>query len=100
MPEFNILRFNEGLMGRLIVAKMTGTDRVEDETPNTVLLQSTVMPDKKFNSCAEWLASIKEDNKLLEDARRREKENKLTMQANLQYHRDWLQAKFKTDEYI
>ncbi len=100
MPEFNILRFNEKLMGRLIVAKMTGTDRVEMETENNVRLQSSVHPEKRFASCAEWLASIKEDNRLLENARRRDKENKLTMKANLEYHGDWLQAKFRTDEYI
>lgn len=97
MPDFNTVRFNEELVGRLMIAKMTGTDRVEDQNKQELLIQSTVERPHYFNSCADWLATIKEDNRLLQISRQKRKEDEEIMEANIQYHSNWLAAKFKTN---
>lgn len=97
MPDFNTVRFNEELVGRLMIAKMTGTDRVEDKDKQELLIQSTVERPQLFNGYADWLATIKEDNRLLQISKQKRKEEEDIMQANIQYHSNWLAAKFKTN---
>lgn len=96
MPDFHTTRFNTELLGRLMAAKMTGQDCVTFEPNQNVKVQSTVYSDAKFDSFNEWLASIKEDAKLLENSRQMKHEEKLVMDANMQYHHNWLTTKFKT----
>lgn len=66
MPEFNNMRFNENLLGRLIAAKRTGNAIYDDYSANSrVRIMSTIQPLVKFNSYADWMNSMKDDAKLL-----------------------------------
>lgn len=96
MPDFHTTRFNTELLGRLMASKMTGQDCDSFESRDKVKVQSTVHPDVKFDSCHDWLVSIKEDTRLLENSRKSKQERQLAMEANMQYHHNWLTTKFKT----
>jgi len=97
MPYFDTLRFNTELLGRLIVAKMTGTDRAEIECNKNTKIQSTVERPEQFVSFRDWSETIKRDAKLLEITKIEEQRNRNIMDGNLQHHYDWLQVKFKTN---
>ena len=49
MPDFNNMRFNEDLVGRLVTAKRCGRALDDDNFNRRVRTQSTVKPKIKFN---------------------------------------------------
>ena len=60
MPQFDKLRFNEPLLGRIIASKRTNPDYYVKQNTS---LKSTVLPDIKFNSIPEWINHIHTQNK-------------------------------------
>lgn len=97
MPYFDTLRFNTELLGRLMEAKMTGTDRIEVQCNKNAKIQSTVDRPIKYPTFRDWFDSIKSDAKLLENAQIEARHNRNIMDGNMEYHYNWLQAKFKTN---
>lgn len=88
-------RFDDNLVGRLTVAKRKGDDNIININKN-VKIQSTVLPDIKFNSCDDWLAFIKSDNLLIEESKRQREINEQNIETALQYQKNWFEVKFKT----
>lgn len=95
MPDFGKMRFNDNLLGRLVVAKRCGNALDDDNFNKNVKTQSTITPVIKFASLHEWIATIKEDAKILENSRIERELAEETMNTNLEYHLDWLETKFK-----
>lgn len=94
MPDFTTLRYNENLVGRLVIAKLTGADDLLNYK-NKAEVQSTVYPDQTFESYREWLATIKEDARLMQRIKEQQEETRKIMDNNIQYHESWINAKFK-----
>ncbi len=95
MPDFTTLRYNEKLVGRLVIAKLTGADDLLNYK-NTAVVQSTVYPEHKFESYREWLATIKEDARLMQRLKEQQEETRKIMDNNIEYHESWINAKFRT----
>lgn len=95
MPDFTTLRYNEKLVGRLVIAKLTGADDLLNYK-NKVEVQSTVYPEQQFESYREWLATIKEDARLMQRLKEQQEETRKIMDNNIEYHESWINAKFRT----
>lgn len=88
-------RIDEKLLGRLMVAKIKGTDGFENETNLAVRIQSTVLPDIKFESFVEWKKYVHDQSALIERQKNTEKEKQKQMSENIEYYSEWLNNKFK-----
>jgi hypothetical protein len=96
MPDCIEFRMNEELIGRLIVAKRKGLDgvSVNDNRNENCMIQSTILPDIKFESFEEWFKYIHAQSARCELEKIAEKEMKSKMKLNLNYYGDWVNEKF------
>lgn len=94
MPDCVTTRINEELLGRIITCKLRGLDGLTLNSDEPIRIQSTVLPDQKFESFAAWRESIRQDYLAMERAKLEQKENKLIMDNNLQHQHNWLSVKW------
>lgn len=87
-------RFDENLLGRLMVAKIKGTDGFSTDMSLAANVQSTVLPDIQFASFAEWKKYVHDQTALTERLKIEEKEMREQMVENIDYYHSWLNDKF------
>lgn len=92
------MRFDENLLGRLIVAKIKGTDGFSTDTTLAATVQSTVLPDIQFASFAEWKKYVHEQTALTERLHIEQKQMRESMVNNIDYYYTWINDKFSKTE--
>jgi len=96
MPDFNTYRFDENLLGRIMVAKIKALDGLTMETKLPMYIGTTVIPDKKFESFSDWKKYIHDQHALNERLKIEQYENRQKFEENISYYNTWLQTKFNT----
>lgn len=115
MPDFGKMRFNEDLIGLIVTEKRRGNIPDYVEHNKNAKIQSTIKRPEEFNSLFDWITTIKEDAKLLENSRierekleeldkqqkeelqQERKQSEAIMNSNLKYYSNWLDVKFKVN---
>lgn len=87
-------RFDENLLGRLMVAKIKGTDGLTLENKPPLHVQSTVLPDVQFDSFTEWKNYVHEQTALNERMKIVNQENREKIEESIEYYKNWLNEKF------
>lgn len=93
MPDCIEFRYDEDLLGRIMVAKYKATDGLTMEHKN-IPVQSTVFPDVKFETFAEWKNYLHEQTALNERMKIEEKQRLEDFQENITYYRNFIANKF------
>lgn len=93
MPDCIGIRYDEELLGRIMVAKYKATDGLTMETTH-IPVKSTVLPDVTFNSFAEWKDYVHEQSALNERLKIETKQRQEDFQDNIDYYRNFITNKF------
>lgn len=94
MPDCITFRFDENLLGRIMVAKIKGTDGLSLENKPPLHVQSTVLPDVQFDSFTEWKKYVHEQNAMNERMKIENQESREKIENSIVYYKQWLNDKF------